>query len=294
MDIFIPLRSKAVKFSIKGFPLDQTQIEKLRAFKFSKVLIRQEDETIYRSFLEESIEEAESNTSAPIEARTETMAAASENAAQEIIEKPESKEVYQQSYKQFERFGAFLNSYEAGAAMIIKNAGLSPPDYVSHGAQTATLSLVMAEKLGLLKQAWRKSSLIAGCLLHDIALEQGNIPLGEEALLDDAQKLKWRSHPSDGARILGDKDYVDRQVIDIILQHEECGGNGTGFPRGLKSKDMDAIARVVAIANRFDHHCIKAAGDKKLASKNFMVEELGKYDFDLVELLQKTVSDICK
>lgn len=291
MDIFVPVGDRPVKYSASGEVLDADRISRLRNFKYSKVWIRESDEEKYRTYLKDLISKAETDPNMDVSAKTTVISSAAEGAAQDIMERPEDKGVYLSSLEHFERFARFLKSNEGSFKEILRLSTLSgEQDYISHGVQVAGLSLFLAEKLGLIRDEKHQTSIITGTFLHDIGSEKSELPRLDSNQLSPDQKKIWKDHPKLGADLLNNKDYVDKQVLDIILEHEEIP-DGSGFPRGLTAQKMDPVSLLVSLANSFDHTSQKFKADKIEAHKEFMKTWLGKYDLKHIELIGSFVKD---
>lgn len=293
MNVYIPVGNPATKFGLAGDDVDEFQIDKLKARKINKIFIREEDELKYRNYLEDVISEAENNQAIAMEERASTMASSAESAAQEVIDNVDNKDIYLESFKKFERFGTFLKAYQAGLGVLLNDIGSRPPDHMIHSTHCAALALALADKMELINSEAKRASLIGGALLMDIALEQNQVPFGDLADLSPEHQKIYNEHPTLGAKLLGDKDYVDQNVTNIVLQHEECD-NGSGFPRKLMRKDMDPYARIVAFCNLFVRYCHKASGDKKEAMKAFTMNEIGRFELDLIDLSKKVFAENAK
>ena len=88
-------------------------------------------------------------------------------------------------------------------------------------------------------------------LLHDIGKTQ--IPpeiLNKQGALTDEEFDIIRSHAKLGHRILKNTD-LDLRVKLAALQHHERF-DGSGYPRGLESDEIDTFASIVAIADVYD------------------------------------------
>ena len=288
MDVFVPVNGKAVRFAVEGDLFEDDRAAKLKIFQFPKVLIRASEEDQYRAYIEAAMNEAETNAKLGMGDRTQAVAAGTETALQDIIEKPQDRAVYEGSVKKFERFGHFLKNVDGSFREVLRQMGTKEGDYVFHGVQTAALSMLLGDALGLTADAKRRNSLMTGCFLHDLALEQAEVPQMDHAKMDAKQMEKWKKHPMEGATLFQEKDYVDRLVLTIILQHEERP-NGSGFPKGMLGKEMDPLAVVVSLVNCFDHHATRAEGDKKKALQSFMTGEMGVYDLTMMQKLQELV-----
>ena len=98
------------------------------------------------------------------------------------------------------------------------------------------------EKIGVIRTAG---------LLHDIG--KIGIPdsiLNKDGMLDEQEWRQIRSHPEMGVEILR---YVAElsNSLPIILNHHEHY-DGSGYPAGLKGKEIPLEARLLSIADAYD------------------------------------------
>ena len=76
--------------------------------------------------------------------------------------------------------------------------------------------------------------------------------LNNADMLTQAQELELREHTEIGHRLLAGKTSQYLQMgADIALHHHEHY-DGTGYPRGLKGRDIPLPARIVAVAEAFE------------------------------------------
>jgi len=285
VDVFVPVNGRPIMYGGAGQILEKNRFDRLREFKKKKVLIRDKDEEAYRGYLEKTLFLSLEDDKVSVAQKTELISSAAESAADEVLKKPHEKTSYLNSQLYFSRFGETLKKHGDSFAEVL-NAPYdsNAQDHVSHGLQVAALSIFLCDKLELVKNDAHRTSIITGCFLHDIGLESSGIHRNLEARSSEA----WKEHPMVGASILNDKDYVDAQVLTIILQHEELP-NGDGFPKKLLQKQMDPVAVVVSLANRFDDYVQKTNGDKRVALEKMFVSELGHFDLSLLQRLQEVL-----
>lgn len=91
-----------------------------------------------------------------------------------------------------------------------------------------------------------------GGLLHDIG--KSLIPddiLKKPYKLTDKEFSIIKNHPKYGYDILKKNKIDDEIILSCVLMHHERL-NGSGYPMGLKSKDISLAAQIVAIADIFD------------------------------------------
>jgi len=106
-----------------------------------------------------------------------------------------------------------------------------------------------AEFLGLSGE--EKKILRYGAYLHDI----GKIEVPAETLLKrskltDEEFHALRRHPENGANIVEGVDTLGEVVPIIRLHHEKY--DGTGYPQGLKGKEIPYLVRIITLMDSFD------------------------------------------
>ena len=115
-----------------------------------------------------------------------------------------------------------------------------------HSRDVLALGTLMAEEAGLEVDQVLRDSL----LLHDIG--KLGIPdriLLKESSLDDEEWTIMKTHSELGANLLGNHESY-RKVSQIVLAHQEHY-DGTGYPNGLKGKQIPLNARIIAIADAY-------------------------------------------
>jgi HD-GYP domain-containing protein (c-di-GMP phosphodiesterase class II) len=123
-------------------------------------------------------------------------------------------------------------------------------DYtMQHSTRVATLSLLVAEELGL--GAEEQRDLEVAALVHDL----GKIRIPDHILkkadaLDDDEFHRVKRHPRDGADILSYSQSL-RRFMPAVLHHHEWY-NGQGYPAGLKGEEIPLFAAIIALADSYD------------------------------------------
>jgi len=157
-----------------------------------------------------------------------------------------------------------------------------------HSVRVSRLACTLAKKLGL-SEAQLKS-LERGALLHDI----GKIGISDtilhkpEKLTDDEWKI-MRVHPDIGARIVEGIPFLN-DAVPLIRHHHERW-DGSGYPAGLRGKEIPTQARIFAVADVFDaltsrrRYREKSTPDEAL---QFMKENAGVlFDPDIIDTLTR-------
>lgn len=118
-----------------------------------------------------------------------------------------------------------------------------------HSVNVALLCALFASWLKLSEKETR-TAILCG-LLHDV----GKIMIPEEIIrkpekLSELEFVRIKSHPMDGARVLKLKNMNSHIVNTALQHHERC--DGSGYPQGLNSKQIDPYAKLVAIADVYE------------------------------------------
>jgi len=123
---------------------------------------------------------------------------------------------------------------------------LRDPYTAGHQKRVAGLAKFMAMKMGLSPES--VDAVEMASLVHDV----GKIKVPAEILskpgpLDEVEYLLVKTHPQAGYNLLKDIDFP-WPVAEIVLQHHERL-DGSGYPQGLKGKEILQEARIIAVAD---------------------------------------------
>lgn len=165
----------------------------------------------------------------------------------------------------------------------------------AHMYRVSEYSSMIAEKIGLDKYQVDRIKLIAP--FHDIGkLFIDESILSKKGKLTKQEFRKMKKHPRIGYLLLKGYKSLDDAAI-VALQHHEKW-NGKGYPRGLKGKDINILARIVGAADVFDA-LITPRSYKKSWSyndvKDFFIEQKGEqFDPEIVDIVIDDFSDFIK
>jgi HD-GYP domain-containing protein (c-di-GMP phosphodiesterase class II) len=118
-----------------------------------------------------------------------------------------------------------------------------------HAGRVMEYSMLIGEELSLSFDELEQLR-FAG-LLHDV----GKTGVPEEILLKPSplnaeEMATMRRHPEIGASIVEQIEFL-KSLTPVILHHHEHW-DGSGYPQGLKGKDIPLLARVLAVADAYD------------------------------------------
>jgi putative nucleotidyltransferase with HDIG domain len=146
-----------------------------------------------------------------------------------------------------------LNSLEGAYRSTLKalTAALETRDSETHGhsERVVSYSLRLGREYGLNSEQMK--SLEFGSLLHDIG--KIGVPdsiLRKPAKLTEEEWVRMREHPVHGQQILRGIEFLQGAARVVAQHHEQW--DGSGYPLGLRSEDIDINARIFAVADAFD------------------------------------------
>jgi putative nucleotidyltransferase with HDIG domain len=155
-----------------------------------------------------------------------------------------------------------------------------------HSTRVSRLACLLGEAVGL--NGPQLKALERGALLHDI----GKIGISDTILhkpgklTDDEWKI-MRVHPDIGARIVKGIPFL-QDTLSVIQYHHERW-DGSGYPAGLKGRDIPIQARIFAVVDVFDALTSKRSYRKKASAEdavNYLREHSEKlFDPEIVEAL---------
>jgi putative nucleotidyltransferase with HDIG domain len=118
-----------------------------------------------------------------------------------------------------------------------------------HSRRVVDMTLELASQLGI--SGDYLSQIRRGALLHDIG--KMGVPdaiLQKPGQLSDDEWDVMRKHPTHAYEWLSSVPYL-RSALDIPYSHHEKW-DGSGYPQGLKGKEIPLAARIFAVIDVFD------------------------------------------
>ena len=120
---------------------------------------------------------------------------------------------------------------------------------LNHGRRVAKLACAIGKKMRYCDAGLEHISFAA--IVHDIGKIKilGEI-VNKPGKLNENEMVLIRKHPELGYRLL---KFVrsDLIVADVALQHHERL-DGSGYPFGLKAKDINPVSRIITVADVID------------------------------------------
>lgn len=136
-------------------------------------------------------------------------------------------------------------------AALINTVEAKDPYTSGHSIRVASISVAIGK--AFLLDGRSLSALETGALLHDV----GKVAVPEQVLakagrLTEGEMEQVRRHSEEGDRILAPYDHEDAERVRDIVRHHHERLDGSGYPDGLKGKEISQLAMIVAVADVYD------------------------------------------
>lgn len=176
------------------------------------------------------------------------------------------------------------------AQMSSLERALSEKSYVTqeHAQRLRELSLKLGRAWRLTESQLDELSLVSS--LHDI----GKIAIPDSIImkpdgLTEAEKGIMMKHPEIGYRIAQSSPDLSSLAEGILSHHEKW--DGTGYPSGLKGKQINIFSRILAIVDAYDAMTNPRPYRRQVSHEEALKEILrcsgSQFDPELVELFLK-------
>ncbi len=287
-NVFVNIAGKQILYCRQGDSFEGKRIQRLKEKRLKKMYIYKDQESLYRKYLNQSIETAYTDSSnKPIETRAQVIQGAQQAAAEDVMDDPESRELYNVAKESSRKYVDFIMK-ETQAFRAIMQVENSEQSVSHHGVTVSTLALGMARHLDL-QSSNPMGLLVLGCLLHDIEHHHTNINLARPLnALTKTELADYKTHPLRGAQRMQSNDFFDQIALNIILQHEETI-DGSGFPSGLREKDTDALVLLASTANSYDRLVTFEGYKPKDALKSLLIDKVGLHPLKTLQALQEVL-----
>lgn len=290
-NVYVKINDKYILYLKDGDSFEGERLKRLKEKKLKKMFIIQDQEELYRKYLQQNIEAAyEGHSSKSLDVRSEIVQGAQQAQAEEVMENLGDEMAYVQAKEGVEKFFQFLER-EEGAARHILNIENVDNNIAHHGVMVATLSQALARKSGV-TDAKILQLMGLGALLHDLEHFHSQIPIAQKLdKLSETELKTYKDHPRMGAERAMDKKHFDQTVTHIIMQHEETI-DGKGFPRGLVESQIDSLALFVGCANYADRLISFEGHARQEVAKQIVVSGIGRYPLDHLKKLSQILSTL--
>ena len=165
---------------------------------------------------------------------------------------------------------------------------------LNHSSRVSFYSTLMANRLNL--TIAEQKSLAMGAFLHDIGkISLTSYRFSEDQNLSSGEAISCKEHPDRGAHMILPLG-LPAEVGQVVSYHHERW-DGQGYPHGLQGDGIPLLARIVCIAQTFDHLTAETPGRSPLsiddAIRQISLQAHTHFDPMLTDLFTQVVNE-CK
>lgn len=281
-DIFILVAEKYVHYIRTSDPFDPDRIDRLRNKGVKKLYIPEESEGAYLAYLDRGLNSLK-NTSVSINERSQIVSNAMTNEAENALHNVETERGYRSTEDRIQKVVDFLLSETSALKSVLGATGCAQ-DVYQHAANATTLTLSLASKLGV-QQPKELLDLGIASLLHDAGLtELGFNAETQYEKLSVADLKKYQEHPIIISQKLNGKPYINKNVLELIANHEEKG-DGLGYPGKKRISTLPLTSQILNLCDAYDHFSVIHKLPPVEAIKQFFGIKIGLYNLDHIKAL---------
>jgi cyclic di-GMP phosphodiesterase len=165
---------------------------------------------------------------------------------------------------------------------------------LNHCSRVSFYATLLANRMNLTMA--EQKSLALGAFLHDIGkVASASYRFADDEISQAGETTTNHQHPEVGARMILPLG-LPAEVGQIVSYHHERW-DGSGSPHGLQGEGIPLLARIVCLAQAFDHLTAELPGHIPMtidrASQN-MVQHAGTFFDPMLTVLFTRVVDECK
>ena len=259
----------------EGRTYDQQLHDHLLREGIEEVFIEEGKFDEFYSYFQENTSRIVKSLSVPTETKTKFLYENAELVVKKIFVESPSPSNVRIGQEFVENLTAHISLDQPSADALFS---LFSKDYgtYTHCVQVALLGMSFAKHLG-----WTESDVTEfglGALFHDVG--KNRIPeniLNKPGSLNEMEYAVIKEHPLLGYRQLEATKMMTEEQLSVVLSHHEAT-NGSGYPNGLRGKEINKYALVARIIDCFDAMTSKRPYKEAFArdeALRIMKDELG-------------------
>ncbi len=288
-DVYIKINDKFLLYLRQGDSFEGARLKRLREKKLRKMYILPEHEKSYRDYVLLNLETAyDPKSEKPLEIRTEIVQGYQQSQTEELMEAPQDKQLYDETKSTSLKFADFFKN-QPKALDFLLNIENDDGNIAHHGVNVAALASGLCRHLKI-EDPLQLQFVAFGALLHDIEHVYSKLNVARAVSAMSAEEVKlYHSHPTEGARRVGAFAHFEKQVMNIITEHEEYV-DGKGFPQGMKESQLDKLSIIVGSANVVDRKLTFEKIPRRDIGKNMMMACLGQRPLEHLQFLAEMLA----
>lgn len=296
-DLYVKVAAKFILYIAKGGELGEEQLGRLKKFEklneknVDRMFIPIAQHDSFNRFIDASIEQVlESSSALEAEEKFQRIQEIASTAVEVVFSRPESKEAFLLCQKAASGLRKLVAENPKILKGLFAKKGKKTDVIENHCKNVSALSVKMAFALGY--RGKDLDNLGAAALLHDIGLS--NLKAEELEILFHLPPARWSTderriyiqHVADSVRVLANRDYVNKEIIDLVKNHEQKL-QGEGYPD--KIQKLSPLCQILSLVNVYDKKVTGYGMGPTEAMQEIAMEEVGHYELRYLEKLKEVL-----
>lgn len=287
-DLYIFFKETYLCYSKKGEVLSEEKFQKLKAQQIAKFFIREEDEINYQKFLDELLAETLNSSNISVEEKVNVAEGACTSAVERMQKDPKSESAFRMTESAAKSLRQIIKQNPEALKKIFGKKADKSEQIIKHSLNVCALSCKLGELMGLPETDL--DDLGTAALIHDIGLTKmkaTDLVLFEKPkkMLTSDDKRVYYMHCKDSREMLSDRPYVNKQILELVENHEEVlSGLGPN-----KKKKLSMLEEILSLVNNYDKRTIVSKNPPAQILKEMMMDELGNYNLELLNEFKKVL-----
>lgn len=289
-DLYIFFKETYLLYLKNGQQIAKDKHKKLKKQKVAKFFITENDESAYQQFLDDFLTQTVNDPNVSLDEKVDVAQDAGMTAVDQMQKNPQSEKSYQSTQMAAKNLVQLIHSNPSALKKMFHQGAEENDKIVKHSLNVCLLSAKLAESLELSDEDVLNLSTAA--LMHDIGLvnmssESSSLFKTPKSEYSARDKLHYKEHIDVTVKVLSEKPYINKQILDLITHHEENLA-GTGPYKKLK---LTLAEECLSLVNSYDKKIITKSISPKEALKELMIDEVGNYQLNTLKLFKKILID---
>lgn len=284
-NIYIKLTHRYLLYVKNGGEMAASQFDNLKNKKVRKLFIDSKDESNYQVFLDAGLSAIVDNKVISASDKALVAKDMATDTAEILFNEPATKAAYDAVCKTSKNLFKLISGNNGVLKEILTkdcadDGNIFLSKLQNHAVNCTSLALKFGEYLGIDTRDLEILGIAA--MYHDIGLtaiskEGFDLAFSELEGISPSALSHYYSHPQKGCELLQDKEFASKEVLDLIITHEERV-DGTGFPNKLNK--LSILQEIHAICCYYDREVTLLNKASAEVISNMIIESVGKFNLE--------------
>lgn len=283
--LYIYFKERYLRYFDTGKSIPTDLFSKLKRQKIAKFYITDTDENKYQKFVDEILQGLAERQDISVAEKTAIASDSASSAVDRMQQDPTSQVAFKMTENAAKSLREVISKNPKALKEIFGKKASENDAIIKHCLNVSALSTKLAQKENCTEKEIDNIA-IAG-LLHDLGVSR--FPEDKKALFFKTKKefnleemRFYANHPLSVVGLLQDRPYVNKDILQLILNYSENLA-GEGANKKLKISKLEGI---LSLVNTYDKRMICSKLTPAEAIKDIIIKDLGKYDLNLINKLK--------